>query len=136
VFLERLGGRAAISPRDEERKAVREDPRRRPKREGSGGERFPVDLEAAKPPGGVLKCAELKGDELLEISILQLQVLRVQEDALGPQHFLQSPHRQLRKVRETGGRRGNPGSEAPGSGAPAALVRIRDRAHPARSKFP
>ena len=74
---------------------VRQDPRRLRNPEHAPGDRLPIDGEPLKPPRAEREREELKLEQVLEKAILRLEMLRREQDALGPQNRLQLAHKHL-----------------------------------------
>ena len=60
--------------------------------ERSGGQGLAADLKGSEAPGPERKAVQVKLEQVFEEAVLQLEVLRTEESAFGPDHRLQSLH--------------------------------------------
>ena len=60
--------------------------------ERSGGQRFAADLQGTEAPGPERQAVQVELEQVFEEAVLQLEVLRTEESAFGPDHRLQSLH--------------------------------------------
>ena len=69
-----------------ENQPVRQEPGRARNGQRSAGQSFPADLQRGKAPGAEREILQVELQQVLEKTILELQVLGREKRALGPDH--------------------------------------------------
>ena len=90
--FQRLGGRGSIGFGNVEQQAVGKHADRCRDGKRAGRQGLAIDGEAMKPPGREGEARQPKLEQVLQEAVLQLQVLRGEQDTLRPEDWLHLPH--------------------------------------------
>src|SRR5947208_95271 len=85
-------GHDVFASRNVEQQPIRKDSRCSSNGKAAAGQRLAVDLQPAKSPRTEYQRRELELEQVLEKSVLGLEVLWTEQNALCPQHGLHLPH--------------------------------------------
>jgi hypothetical protein len=98
VLGQRQGRRRRVGLGDVEDQAVGHQPGSAVDDQHAAGQRLAVQLEPAETPRPERQRVQPERQQFLQVTVLHLEVLRVQQHALRPEHPLQLPHRRPLRV--------------------------------------